>query len=204
MVEEIIQKKPGSAQRWQLWLLIALFGIPPIASLSLFYAGWRPSTTGNNGTLVAPVRDMNGMALKNVAGDDVTIRNLNGQWIMISVADNLCDETCQNSAYTMRQVRLAIGEGQKYVDRMLIAKHLPENWHDERFNDVYKGMLVVDSNAGDGGKLLDDLSRISDPVNGSIFLVDPAGNLMMFYPPGEEAKAILKDMQTLFKVTQFH
>ena len=40
------------------------------------------------------------------------------------------------------------------------------------------------------------------PQGEQFFLVDPLGNLMMYYDPGVQASGVMKDLQKLLKISQ--
>jgi hypothetical protein len=46
------------------------------------------------------------------------------------------------------------------------------------------------------------LELLPSPDSHRIYLVDPLGNVMMFYPAGAPAKGMLEDMKRLLRLSQ--
>jgi hypothetical protein len=193
---QVIQSKA----RRQLLLLIGLFLLPPIAAwLAWQYLGEHGvGATTNTGTLISPARPLHVDALAQSAGLDAA--QLQGRWLYVVLSEQGCDSVCQRQLYLTRQVRIAVNKDTKRVKRLLLLGHAPDPTLLAKLQleqpDLLLGVLpkaqVDDAFAGD-----------KYGVTGKQFyLVDPLGNLMMYYDDSVNPKGILRDLQKLLKVSQ--
>jgi cytochrome oxidase Cu insertion factor (SCO1/SenC/PrrC family) len=128
------------------------------------------------------------------------IGDLRGKWTLAYIGGSRCDAPCRESLYTMRQVRLALGEDMRRVERLLILTDQEGLAELREGLKSYPGMVVATASRA----ALDDLRRTFDweAYPGSVFVIDPLGNLMMRYDPATEPKGMLKDLERLLKVSR--
>jgi hypothetical protein len=184
--------------------MLALFLVcasPVVASYFTYYV-IRPEGRRNHGELIDPQRPLPAVEVSKLNGDKVALSSLKGQWLLISVADASCNETCQKHLYFQRQLRESLGKEKDRVDWVWLAT----------------GTAAVDE------KLLPALSqatvlRIDDkqlagwlsPAQGHqvpehLYVVDPMGNWMMRFPPGIDLAAAAlakKDLDRLLRASAF-
>ena len=185
---------PNKGRR-QLMLLIGLFLLPPIAAwLAWQYLGEHGvSATTNAGTLISPARPLQLDGLP-------AAQQLRGRWLYVVFAHQGCDERCQEQLYLTRQVRIAVNKDTPRVKRLLLLDAAPDAALQEKLNQEHPDLLVAAN--------IDEALRASfrGEAFGSsgeqFFLVDPLGNLMMFYPAQTNPKGILRDLQKLLKISQ--
>lgn len=194
-----VQKK----NMWQLWLLIAIFAMPPLAAYVVYFAGWMPDMTTNKGALIHPVEPFPAVTGQTPEGVPFDGTPLNRQWLMLTLADGVCDAACQGRMYDLRQIWKALAEGRKHVERVLLLNQ-PQGREFVDFIKDYEGMHIVLADPDTYAGLLASLEKSGAVKNGAVFLVDPMGNLMMRYLPEQPAKDILADMEHLLSVSQFH
>jgi cytochrome oxidase Cu insertion factor (SCO1/SenC/PrrC family) len=199
LVESPVKKK----SMWQLWLLIAIFALPPVAAYVVYFAGWMPDMTTNKGVLIQPVEPFPELSLQTLEGGELDRTVLDRQWVMLTFTDAACDEPCQTRVHDLRQIWKALAEGRKHVERMLVVGRQQEDDFADFLKD-YEGMHVAVASGESYSKLLMSLSKSGEAEPGAVFLVDPMGNLMMRYLPQQPAKDILADMDHLLSVSQFH
>jgi cytochrome oxidase Cu insertion factor (SCO1/SenC/PrrC family) len=194
----------ASSRRKVLWLAL-LFVLPVIVSYSLYYSGWRPSSTGNYGELVQPARPLEDAALTTLDGKSLRVSELRGKWTLISFSRSQCLSPCERNLYKMRQVIASQGENAGRMQSVLVVM---DNKALDRLQYAikdYPHMRVITGPAENVAKLarqfalpagspLDNLNRI--------YLVDPLGNFLMSYPADADPSGMRKDLARLLKVSQ--
>lgn len=186
-----------SRNRRKLVLLFVLFLIPPVGAwLAWQYLGTHGvGATTNTGTLIQPARPLEATGVLADAG-------VRGRWTYVMFAPGDCDARCMEQLYITRQVRLAMNKDIPRVERLLVlsgepgavlAEHLQKEHEDLRWLVPADGAGAFrDAFSGDGFA----------PDGSRFFLVDPLGNLMMFYADTGAAKGIIRDLQKLLKISQ--
>lgn len=101
---------------------------------------------------------------------------LKGKWLQANkwtllYLDKQCDDSCQQQLNVLQRIHKATGKNQDRVQRVLIVDpKLTENGETELFEE------------------------------GSIYLVDPYGNMMMHYSNKADPNGILKDLGRLLMI----
>lgn len=185
-----------SRNRRKLVLLFVLFLIPPVGAwLAWQYLGTHGvGSTTNTGTLIQPARPLEATGVLADAG-------VRGRWTYVMFAHGECDARCMEQLYITRQTRLAMNKDIPRVERLLVldsapdaalAQHLEKEHEDLRWLVPEDGGPFRAAFRGEGFA----------PEGGQFFLVDPLGNLMMFYADTGAAKGIIRDLQKLLKISQ--
>ena len=190
--------------RTKLLLLIGLFLIPPFAAwIAWQYLGSAGvQTTTNAGTLVSPARPLAIAGLVQGNGDTLTEDRLRGRWTYVMFARNGCDQRCQQQLYLTRQIRLGMNKDVRRVQRLLVLDSMPEDALAQRLTTEHEDLLWA-VGGSDAAPLRERFrGQGFAPDGAQCFLVDPLGNLMMFYDPDVPAKGMIKDLRKLLKVSQ--
>lgn len=190
---------PSQRTNTSLWVLLSSFAIPAILAYGYFFFGDRPAIK-SNGTLIIPIVNIHTLAMTDKNGGALSEEELTPHWRMLYFVGENCNDDCQNSLYTMRQINLGVG---KYQDRVnhgiahlakpnaafntLIDKEHPAAGHIYTHRKNISAIAALEGNA-------DQLT--------SIYLVDPLGNIMMHFPKDLEPKLIRKDLNKLLKVSR--
>lgn len=189
--------------RLSMVLVLAMFAVPLIvAALAItVFPDWKPETTTNNGDLIQPVRLLPAFDLETLQGKTIDETFFRGKWTILYLARGACERPCVEQLYNIRQIRLA--QGGKNIDRL---RRLMV-WNTNGVSDAqrkelqthFPGQVIVP--AGDEKALLQAfVLDEQDPLAADrIYLVDPLGNLMMKYEPGEEPRGMIKDLEKLLK-----
>lgn len=186
---------PGQAQgkrRGKLFLLLmALIFLSPIVLSILTYNFWRPQSRINHGELLE-VKPVPAMAMTDSHGHARSIAELQGKWLLLTVDQGACEESCQRKLYVMRQVIVAQGREQDRLERILILDN--GNFNRDLVN---KDPALLVFKVAQTPLL---------PAEGAtypyIYLVDPRGNLVLRYSPAADPRKIVKDLTRLLKVSQ--
>ena len=177
-------------------LAVLLVCAAPVLASYLTYYFIRPEARRVYGELVDPQRPLPELRARSLAGAEVNLRSLKGQWLLVSVSGGGCDATCQRQLYLQRQLRESLGKEKDRVDRVwfitdgaaVAAPLLPA------LRDAT--VLRVDAR---------DLTQWLVPASGQVlaqhlYLVDPLGNWMMRFPAALDITSAAKAKRDLDRV----
>jgi hypothetical protein len=210
---------PPIDQRRQRRLLVGLalmFFAPIAVSFYLYYgrSGMQPVSRVNKGVLIDPPRTLPELALEPAqrettaagsgagaarltAGTPIELRH---QWTLLYFTEGICGEACRATLYKTRQVRLNLDHERDRVQRVLVASGECCDWE-------YLNSQHPDLKTARGGPqtlplmaLLPASETLSD-VAGRVYLIDPMGNLMMYYSADALPKGMLEDLKRLLKLS---
>lgn len=190
--------------RVQLVLIFVLFLFPPVGAwVAWQYLGEHGvDATTNAGTLVSPARPLQFQGLQQADGSALGENELRGRWAYVMFSPGACDERCEKQLYLTRQVRVAMNKDMPRVQRLLVLPTSPSNELAERLAQEHSDLRWVVSDGG-ATDLLDKFHGEGfAPEGAQYFLVDPLGNLMMYYDHDVPAKGMMKDLQKLLKISQ--
>lgn len=183
------------SSRLQLMLVAALFLGPLVVAMVLYYGEiqWRPVDHSNHGMLLQPIENVvESLDNKN------TVASLDEQWSLVYSSDDDCglDSTCRERLYKMRQVRLMLGKNMGRIQRVFLAgKQRPD---EEYLSTEQAGLLLLDDvelTAALGTHLAAGVAP------GGYFLIDPRGNLVMYFEPGLDPRDMLGDLKRLLSLS---
>jgi hypothetical protein len=195
---------PQGRGRRQLLLLFALFLLPPVAAwLAWQYLGDAGvESTTNAGTLVSPARPLSASGLQLGDGTQLTDGDLRGFWTYVVFAPDGCAEICKQQLYLTRQVRIAMNKDIGRVQRLLVLGKMPAPEFAQHLASEHPDLRWVVSGAGAEATLATFRGERFGPTGAQYFLLDPLGNLMMFYDLEVAAKGMMRDLQKLLKISQ--
>lgn len=199
----------NSTQRNRLVLvaIFVLFLVPLVAALLLQpeQFGEDPVNTVNRGDLVQPPVPL-GMEGVTLMDGRVALDETRGRWTLLHViGEGACDARCEAAVTDLRQIHTAAGRHQDDVRVLLFGTSLDRaglEAIDDRF-------LLVETLDAEPLRAADAASRppgtatpAAEPQpagNGTTFIVDPEGNLMLRYAPGYARDDLNKDLTKLLK-----
>lgn len=202
----MIETKTAHAgrSRLALVLLFVIFAAPVILAWLVFYVfpEWQPSGTTNRGQLVEPVRPLPAFQLETVANGTIDETFLRGKWTLVYWLGGSCDEECMQQLFTLRQVRLAQGKNIDRLQRLMLwAEQDAGGAGMDAVQQHYPGLVVAPAIAAEQSHLLGVFAVDGADVLTArrAYLIDPLGNLMMFWQPGDDPAGIIKDLEKLLK-----
>jgi hypothetical protein len=178
--------------RLQFFLVAALFFGPLLFAAWLYYSGdtLQPESRANHGTLLEPIVNLVDRLPDSPVHD-------HRAWRLLYAEDGECGEPCRNALYTLRQSRLMLGKEMDRVERVFL--------HGEQRPDT---LLVAEENKGvvtlqDPAlrALLDDKKPRSLPAGG-FYLIDPHGNLVLYFSPDIKPRDMVGDIKRLLKLSR--
>jgi cytochrome oxidase Cu insertion factor (SCO1/SenC/PrrC family) len=184
-----MMRREADRRQRKVLIAVALMFFAPLAVAFYLYYGsnqWRPGHRVNAGELVQPPRPLNE-------------KLLSGKWTFLYVQHGTCDAECLQHLYDTRQVRTALDRDMTRVQRVFVADadccDLPE------MHKMHPDLIFRTPGADDAAWL--SQLPVSEGVANShrTYLIDPLGNLMMFYPPDAKSKGMLEDMKRLLRLS---
>ncbi|QMU62116.1 MAG: hypothetical protein GKR92_10585 [Gammaproteobacteria bacterium] len=182
--------------------LFAVFFGPLFFAMWLFYVpnSWMSSKTQNHGTLISPAQPLEKFELKAIDGSSWSHEEFMGKWTLLYIGDESCDLYCEADLFKMRQVRLTLGRDSDRVQRKYLGVHNQQSTQAiNKLFSKYHRMQV----AWFEKKIVDkSLPLFKDLPLHQIYVIDPLGNLMMWYSKDVTSKGMKKDLKRLLKVSK--
>lgn len=197
-----MDEKPARGLRrdQKVFLILAAMFFVPLAVAWLWFQGmeeYHPEGGGAaKGELVQPPRVLGEFALQRVGdGAPVTHETLRGRWTVVYLGGAECDEVCRESLYEMRQVHVALGREAVRLQRLyvLVDADAPA---DPGYLAAEQRDLIVARADGD------DPWLAHFDGEGRTWVIDPLGNLMMYYEADAPGRALFSDLKRLFRLSR--
>jgi len=172
--------------RRQLLAMFALTLLTLGGAYLLFYSARDGGVWGttNHGTFVVPPLQAADLALSDRNGR----RFAQGEtWWLWVVAPTDCGGDCAEAVFQLRQLHVLLNKDAERLRRALLTRP-----------DAAPAVLAEYPK-------LHHLSATSDAfgaLDEGIYLVDPLGNLVLFYPLTDAGKPVLDDLKKLLKLSQ--
>ena len=182
-----------SGARVQLTLIAAVFAVPLLLAAWMYYsdAGLTPAGRTNHGALLEPIENLNRQ--RPGFSDELAA----GRWAMVYVNDASCDDACREALYRMRQSRLMLGNDMTRMARIFLHG---DRTPDRVFLDREHAGLHTTSD--DALRELLERKRPEDLPPGGIYLVDPLGNLVMYFAAGLDPEDMVEDIEHLLDLSR--
>ncbi len=190
------QTKPEvKTSRLQLMLVATLFIGPLVVAMVLYYGDfhWRPVGLSNHGTLLTPITNV-----VEPLSDRETAQQLNDKWTLLYPSSGDCgpESICRERLYKMRQVRLMLGKNMDRIQRVILPAAQPPAA--DYLEAEQQGLLILQDaelSASLDGHLPATITR------GGYYLIDPLGNLVMYFEPDLNPKHMLGDLKHLLSLS---
>ena len=179
--------------RVQLLLIAAVFlGPLAIAALMYFSGGLQHIGRTNHGALLEPF-----VNIPAALPASPTTTRIDGYWALVYLNDGACAATCVRALHTIRQSRLMLGGEMKRLLRVFLhGESLP----DTVFLDAEHAGLISLRDSGFSSLLANKKpARLS---GGGYFLLDPLGNLVMYFEPALDPAHMVEDIKRLLKLSR--
>jgi hypothetical protein len=181
--------------------LFLLFFLPVFVSWFLvFFTDISPGSGGTqHGILINPPRQLDDIQLL----DPLTglSQNLHGKWTLFVMIKGTCREDCQDALYRMQQLRLASGKDVSRVQRAIYFSDMPDRNALIDLFRPYAGQLMI-TTGSNSETLLSKFAMDGVLITNALYLIDPAGFIMMLYPQNTEPTGIIKDMKRLLRISR--
>ncbi len=187
-------KRKDPAGRVQLFLISLVFFGPLILAAWLYFSGegFRPEGKTNHGQLLEPL-----INISEALPDASINQHIGDHWLLVYSNLGICDEACEYSLLTLRQSRLMLGKEMDRVQRVFLhGESLPDTvW----LADQHAGLISQSDSSLSG--LLEE-QRPAELAAGGYFLIDPLGNLVMYFRPDLDPKEMVEDIERLLELSR--
>lgn len=176
-------------------LVIALVFLGPLAVAAWLYfqgGSLAPSGRTNHGAVLEPIVNI-GAEMAFIDSDPAAARH----WVLIYSHAGECADPCRDALYTSRQARLMLGKEMDRVRRVFLHGDSPP---DTVFlAEEHPGLITT----GDDrlSSLLENKRPVDNPAGG-YFLVDPHGNLVMYFRPDMDPADMVDDIKHLLRLSR--
>jgi cytochrome oxidase Cu insertion factor (SCO1/SenC/PrrC family) len=180
--------------RLQLALIAVVFLGPLVVAAWLYNQGdsHAPSGRTNHGELLEPfVSVSDHLSALAAAGQQ------DRSWLLIYANDDRCEDSCRRALYTLRQARLMLGKEMDRVRRVFLhGDTLPDTVF---LAEEHPGLITIEDSSLGG--LLNN-KRPAELPAGGYFLIDPLGNLVMYFQPDLDPAKMVDDIKHLLRLSR--
>lgn len=180
-------------------ILIFLVFTAPIVG-AYFY---KPTSFNNYGDIYNPARPVSNLALQGKEGM-VELDSFRRQWIFLVAVKDSCSKACEDNILKMRQLRFMQNNDMTRIRTVFMHTGLEP----AIAIDLAAKYSPIESYTVDTEPFLSwvkilELENAPKEANiDRFYIIDPAGNLMMSYPPSADPNIIKKDIKRLLKASQ--
>ena len=188
--------KPVSKSNGRKILLgmAVIFVLPFTIAATLHLLNVHPSSH-SYGELVNPPQPLQTVLLHDAQGKAVTPQQWLKKWTVVTVATSACTEPCQAQIHLLKQVNIALDKDAHRVQRILMMPIAASAEATAALQKQYPDLVIL---SGADAETIKFASQFKGTA-GSVYLVDPLGNLMMRYPQNMNPKGMLTDLKKLLK-----
>lgn len=176
--------------------LVAVFVTPVLLGTLLFFnLDWLGYDKGsvNYGTLIQPAFPAQLADLKIDDKPAIREQTIAKKWTLLYVETDECTQSCLDRLLLIKRVRLLMNDKMRRVRTTLVTTNEIAKTIDKYENhDLVVANIDVDSSVF--------LKQLPNLDKKPVYLIDPLGNLMMYYPQVDpDAKKMIKDLSKLLK-----
>jgi cytochrome oxidase Cu insertion factor (SCO1/SenC/PrrC family) len=182
------------AGRRQLLLIAVVFLGPLLVAAWMYYQGGavQPQGRTNNGALLEPIKN-----LADELPDSAIHAHYQQSWVLLYSQETACDDACEYALYTLRQSRLMLGKDMDRLTRVFLHGNTPP---DTVFLTAeHAGLMTIED--GNLTRLLKNKIPAKLPAQG-YYLIDPLGNLVMYFRPDLDPSKMVDDIKHLLKLSR--
>ena len=181
-----------------LWL-ISVFVAPIVLGTLLFFnldkLGFEKGAV-NYGILIHPAfpAQLHDLMQKDI--EALREETLAKKWTMLYIEPDNCDQACLDKLMLIKRVRLLMNEQMRRVRTVLVSKQEVGALVSKKENPDLV-LAYVDMASSEFLKQFPELDKTP------VYLLDPFGNLMMYYPQeNPDIKKVIKDLLKLLKYSR--
>lgn len=188
----MVDSRRRSARLHLILIAVVFFG-PLLLAAWLYYGGHFAAAgrSSNHGALLNPI-----VNLRETLPESELLAEGEGRWILLFAQESECGKTCRDALYTLRQGRLMLGKEQDRLVRGFLHGDTPPDTvflaaEHQGLISLQEPRLVSLLNNKKPGELAD----------GGYFLLDPLGNLVMYFPPDMNPSEMVADIEHLLRLS---
>lgn len=181
-------------------VLVFLACLAPVVAAVVMYLNpqWLSGKSTNYGAILEPQRPVppaSELALTDLQGNPVDMREMRGQWLLVTADGATCPEECARKLFIMRQSHASTGKNVVRIDRVWLitddAEVPPE------VQEAYRGMHMLRARPEQVRAFMG-----SDTPEKHIWIIDPLNNLMMRFPENADPSKLRRDVGKLLFASQ--
>jgi hypothetical protein len=184
----------GKSARLLLVLIALVFFGPLIVAAWMYYgghfAGLRDGS--NHGALLEPIVNLGDELPQSVIHDHIA-----GQWLLVYADSGECGEPCRRALFTSRQSRTMLGKEMERMSRVFLHGETPL---DTVSLATEHPQLITIEDASLADFL--DIKRPTELPPGGYYLIDPLGNLVMYFRPDIVPSDMVDDIRHLLRLSR--
>ncbi len=191
-------------------LIIAAMFLLPLMLAWLMYSGtlsYEPGSGRNLGTLIKPPvlidwHDVNRVKRQKDTQPALTTAadELLEHWVILYPVPAICDAACQQRVSSLRQIHRATGRHQSRVRLALLLDDTSPGETAKTLQAMYEKFTLIRDPCASLSKALAAIPAGTPGMSatkGDIYLIDPLGNIMMYYAADADPNHIRKDLKRL-------
>lgn len=191
--EAVIEQAPSQTRgRLILLLLFIFFVAPVIAVIAMYQWQWHPSGS-SFGHLVSPAKKI---TLNNDLPESQQATNgqqvWHEKWSLVVVSQT-CASDCLAKLKDMRQLHASLAKDIDRVQRILVSKEADV----AAIKASYPDLIVLDQPSDSVSQLAHQFVEAGATNEATVYLVDPLGNLVMWFDPAIPTVKVRKDLTRL-------
>ncbi len=189
-----------------LLTLILTFTLPLLLAGLLYWSGLSLSgKTTNYGILIQPPISIKTLEPSDSNHQSLADKDTLGRWVLMTLSPAQCEKSCQKSLYEIRQICKATGKDHTRLRQVVLKE--AHSQEDKTLQQLLKKEYPQTSVWRMDEEKIRELVQLPsdqklDQEEGSIFFIDPQGNIMMRYPARANPSGIFKDLTKLLKISQ--
>lgn len=174
-------------------LIAVVFFGPLLVAAWMYYGGhFTPQGRSNAGALLEPI-----VNIGDELSDSALLESAPDLWILLYADSAVCEKDCRKALYRQRQSRKMLGKEMSRVARVFLhGDAVPDTVFLE---EQHEGLITLSEQG------LEALLERKTPASlkpGGLYLFDPLGNLVMYFPPDLDPKAMVGDVKKLLKLSR--
>jgi cytochrome oxidase Cu insertion factor (SCO1/SenC/PrrC family) len=190
----------------KLILLFLVFLLPVLVAY-VYYKNpqWQPKSTRNYGTLYKPTVRLKQFSLHTLDNKPYTLNDLRGKWSLVYIGGGDCDQACTETLIKARDGRWAQGVGATRINYYYVLTTDKFSGDLAKLQKAYPGLILLLGDVGQRQELIQQFRINTNQQLGGdneLYLVDPAGMLLMHYPFGFRHIGLMEDLKYLLQWSQ--
>lgn len=188
-----------------LILLLASFVLPFAVGDLAYKYGWYQGGKTNRGELINPPLAFAGLSARDLKGNPLPADAIKTKWWLVYVLPTECEAACRNRFFQMRQIRRASGKHSDRISQLLVQTAPLSAETEALIAGEFPDFLRLQAKAATVDNVFAAVAAKAS-VAGHLYVMDPMGWMMLFYPPEPDEKTsvikaedVLKDLLKLLK-----
>jgi cytochrome oxidase Cu insertion factor (SCO1/SenC/PrrC family) len=192
-----LEASPSQGRSRKVLVLLAIIFLLPFSVAALLHLLEIKPSGKSYGDLIQPPRQLQIPLLHDAQGREFAAIKWQKKWNLVTVNRTSCDEACQAQTHMLRQVHVSLGKETNRVQRIVLTPVEINAEATAGLQKEYPDLILLTGTDVATTQFVREFESASQA--GSVYLVDPLGNLMMHYPKNFEPKGLRADLIRLLK-----